>query len=301
MVIDKRLHKTSYTGKYVRCRTFSGRVERFPQCCMTIHTLYYIGLVDICVLRKPLAQILIVQLKGVKRCTNQEIKAWQRWNGLESRIIFTLRGNKIHTHSSDIDSIEANVVTTRGATRKHQQRLQQEQNERITSSPQNTRETSSKFSQPVKFSGIEEMDDRPQNAIPEGSQSTISARDIHLEIFTTISDNSQKVNTRNQKRVRNQWIWFPRGKTAKKNFPVEQRDTSLRSYVWKEAKGDLYTLENGKWQLYLKDIILFRYFVLPIPSLKQLVVPTKFRQVLQMGHDSMFTGHLSRIKTLAHI
>lgn len=269
MVIDKRLHKTSYTGKYVRCRTFSGRVERFPQCCMTIHTLYYIGLVDICVLRKPLAQILIVQLKGVKRCTNQEIKAWQRWNGLESMIIFTLRGNKIHTHSSDIDSIEANVVTTRGATRKHQQRLQQEQNERITSSPQNTRETSSKFSQPVKFSGIEEMDDRPQNAIPEGSQSTISARDIHLEIFTTISDNSQKVNTRNQKRVRNQWIWFPRGKTAKKKFPSgTERHFSAQLRLERDKRWPLHI---GKRQM---AALFKRYHFIQVFCITNTVIKT---------------------------
>lgn len=43
--------------------------------------------------------------------------------------------------------------------------------------------------------------------------------------------------------------------------------------------------------------ILLPYFASLIRALKQLVIPAKFRKlVLQTGHDSMFAGHLCRLK-----
>lgn len=35
--------RSAYTGKYIRCRTFSGRIEVFPQCRLFIRTPYYTG------------------------------------------------------------------------------------------------------------------------------------------------------------------------------------------------------------------------------------------------------------------
>lgn len=61
MAIDRKLvPKSAYTGKYIRCRTFSGRVETFPQCRLHVTTPYYTGLADLCALRKPVSQLLIV-------------------------------------------------------------------------------------------------------------------------------------------------------------------------------------------------------------------------------------------------
>lgn len=53
MATDRRLvPKSEYTGKYIRCRTFSGRIESFPQCRLHITTPYYTGIAGLCSLRK---------------------------------------------------------------------------------------------------------------------------------------------------------------------------------------------------------------------------------------------------------
>lgn len=73
-------------------------------------------------------------------------------------------------------------------------------------------------------------------------------------------------------------------------------------YSLHATKDYFHKTKNGRWQLYLKDGILYRFFATPIRSLKQLVVRLKFRQeVLQTGHDSIFACHLGRTKTLARI
>lgn len=55
-------------------------------------------------------------------------------------------------------------------------------------------------------------------------------------------------------------------------------------------------------KVYDKDGVLFRYYASSIFSIKQLVVPVKFRiQVLQTVNDSMFAGHLDHVETLARI
>lgn len=67
MAIDCRLvPRPSYTGKYVRCRTFSGRVKCFPQCRLFIRTPYYTSLVAVCTLRKPICELIVGQLKGIR-------------------------------------------------------------------------------------------------------------------------------------------------------------------------------------------------------------------------------------------
>lgn len=87
------------------------------------------------------------------------------------------------------------------------------------------------------------------------------------------------------------------------NFTVEQwKDETLKKYFINTKKTDFYLTKNGRWQFYLKDRILYRYFASAIRSDKQLVVPAKFRQeVLRTAHDSIFAGLLGRTKTLARI
>lgn len=69
-------------------------------------------------------------------------------------------------------------------------------------------------------------------------------------------------------------------------------DPSLRKCFDKAKKRDFRKVKNERWQLYIKDATLFRYFVTEISHFKQLVVPTKFRtQVLQTGYDSIFYGN----------
>lgn len=56
--------KAAYIGKYVKCRTFSGRVE--PLCRMFIRNPYYSCYDDLCSLRKPIADVIVGQLKDVR-------------------------------------------------------------------------------------------------------------------------------------------------------------------------------------------------------------------------------------------
>lgn len=44
----KMVPKSVYNSKYIRCRAFSWRVERFPMCRMFIPTPYYAGYADLC-------------------------------------------------------------------------------------------------------------------------------------------------------------------------------------------------------------------------------------------------------------
>lgn len=37
----KYIPKSVYTGKYIKCQAFFGRVEKFPQCQMNVRTSFY--------------------------------------------------------------------------------------------------------------------------------------------------------------------------------------------------------------------------------------------------------------------
>lgn len=50
----KLVPKSSYTGKYIICWMFSGRVMQFPMCQMFICTPYHSSYRDMCMLKKPL-------------------------------------------------------------------------------------------------------------------------------------------------------------------------------------------------------------------------------------------------------
>lgn len=191
MWVDRRtVPRSDYTGKYVHCRTFSCQVECFLQCQLTISMPYYTGLINLYVLRQPVAQLIVGQLSGVKYCMNQEITVWYRKNGIESKTILARCGERHHTHSSEEHSVEANAVTTRGATRKHQQLLQQEQNEKNRSLPQQKKRKLTQLSQPVKLCGIEEMDYRLHNTMPNELQIPTNAMDTPLEVNTPNSHHS---------------------------------------------------------------------------------------------------------------
>lgn len=73
LAVDRRLvSKSAYTGKYIHCRTFCGRVESFPRCRLFFRTPYYIGLADLCSLRKSISQLIVEQLKCVRKCTKRK-------------------------------------------------------------------------------------------------------------------------------------------------------------------------------------------------------------------------------------
>lgn len=118
----KYVPKSVYTGKYIHCHTFSGRVERFAQCRMTFKMSFYIGVTLLCELRKPTADIVVGQLSGVKRCTHLEI-AWYKKNGITSGTILARCSDKQITHSPPSQDYEAHAVTIQGEQYQHDQRL----------------------------------------------------------------------------------------------------------------------------------------------------------------------------------
>ncbi|BFZ06411.1 hypothetical protein BsWGS_09450 [Bradybaena similaris] len=70
-VDKKHVPKSAYTGKYIRCRTFSARREIYPQCLLYVRTLYYNGYTHLAELRNPKCDLIVGQLLCVKKCTNQ--------------------------------------------------------------------------------------------------------------------------------------------------------------------------------------------------------------------------------------
>ncbi|BFZ03093.1 hypothetical protein BsWGS_06132 [Bradybaena similaris] len=112
-VDKKHLPKSAYTGKYIRCRAFSGRLEIYPQCLLYVRTPFYTGYTHLAVLRKPMCDLIVGQLVGVKKCTNQEINAWHKRNSIHDATIITKCGGRRHTHTTKSDVDIANIVTTR--------------------------------------------------------------------------------------------------------------------------------------------------------------------------------------------
>lgn len=105
-------------------------------------------------------------------------------------------------------------------------------------------------------------------------------------------------------RIMWRWHWFPWLLTRVNLFCFETKksDASLRHCFEKAKSGDFRKAKNSQWQFYVKDQTLFQYFASLLHSVKQLVVPSKYRcTVMITGNDSIFAGHLEMVKTLARI
>lgn len=131
--IDREIvPKSAYTGQCNHCRTFSCRVETFPQCRLYISTPFYTDLSVLSVLRKHVSQLIIGQLKGVKKCTNHEIRQWYRKHGIEPKVVLARCKELKHTYTANDQIKVANVVTTRSERRQYIKRLQHEQEQHQT-------------------------------------------------------------------------------------------------------------------------------------------------------------------------
>lgn len=159
MAVDKRLiPKSAYTGKYIKCRTFSRKVEVFPQCRLILQTPFYTGLADPCSIRKPISQLTIGQLSGVKMCTNREIQAWYRKNLLDASTAIARCGRRNQIHTTDSQEQVASMVMSRNTRRKHQQMLWREQEDRQGDSTQSTQIHLKSHAQPGHLLTIKEED-----------------------------------------------------------------------------------------------------------------------------------------------
>ena len=55
-----------YTGQVQRCRTFGGRTESFPLARVTVHTPYFEGTIEACVIDEPVADLILGNLPGIR-------------------------------------------------------------------------------------------------------------------------------------------------------------------------------------------------------------------------------------------
>lgn len=125
----KYVPKSTYTRSYVCCCTLSGRVKHFGQCRMAIRMPFYTGVVLLCALQKPIADIMVGQMSRVKICTCHEILALYKKNGITNNTIFVRCSDKQITHLPSSLDHEAHAVMTWGERCQHDQWLQQERKE----------------------------------------------------------------------------------------------------------------------------------------------------------------------------
>lgn len=133
MVIDRRhVPKSAYTGKYIHFKTFSGRIESFFQCRMHISTPYYTSIGDLCSNIQSGIQLIVGQLRGVTKCTNQEVQQSYKMHGMDPILVLRKCGCRIHTYtcggSKCFDNQKRFTLTLK--------RLQQEQQERAINNGQ---------------------------------------------------------------------------------------------------------------------------------------------------------------------
>lgn len=88
---------------------------------------YYTGLAELCSMRKTVCQLIVGQLKGIKKRTNQEIQYWYRKHGIDPKVILARCGGRQHAFTTDDQNEVANVVTTSGEKRQRLKRLRHEQ------------------------------------------------------------------------------------------------------------------------------------------------------------------------------
>lgn len=90
---------------------------------------YYTGILELCVLRKPVSQLLVGQLKRIRNCSNQEIQQWYRRHNTDPTMIIAKCRRRQDTLIPNEQTVQANVVTTRSERRKYLKGLQKEQEE----------------------------------------------------------------------------------------------------------------------------------------------------------------------------
>lgn len=112
--IDCRIvAKSAYTGKYIRCRTFLDQVEIFLQCRLFIRTRYYTSLTNLCSIRKPMSELIVGQLKGIKKCTERFRHGIRKIDWIPTQPLQDVAGEI--THILDSNTQVANMVMIRNA------------------------------------------------------------------------------------------------------------------------------------------------------------------------------------------
>lgn len=155
--------------------------------------------------------------------------------------------------------------------------------------------------QPERLAVIEEVDDTLQNTTVEDGK--LMAIDITTPpvMNRSVMDHIQPTDLMGENNTeKSRDPISHRGETKNKLFSDKQKDdASLLKCFDKTKQEDFHKAKTGKWQFFIKDHI-FRYFARTIRSIKQLVIPSKYRtEVLKTRHDSISARHLGTIKTLA--
>lgn len=244
----KHVPKSVYTGKYIRCRTFSGCLEIYPQCRIFIRTLFYTGLMEASILRKPICDLIIRQLRGIKKCTNQKIKAWYKRNGIDDTTNITRCGGRQNTHTTKSYVELANVIRTRSATRKYQEMLSREQWDiNITPKEIDTRRPQY-WRQQEKLIPTEEEDDKLEDQILQTQErETTSVQRQHRDNETQTAQQRQDIERIGEINAENTMHPRIHEENTKILFAQEQqRGTQLKKCFQHAIKADYHYTRNGK-------------------------------------------------------
>lgn len=151
-----------------------------------------------------------------------------------------------------------------------------------------------------KLPTIVEVDEGTQTITKDENNQSMSqniATDFTVAQSNTITHHHEHITE--EIKVESSMDPYTSGEGNKRLFGEEQKaDPSLQKYFSKAHQGDFRRAKNGRLKFYIKDQILLRYSATHLRSIKQLVVPKKFRlEVIQTGHDSIFAGHIGTAKT----
>lgn len=70
--------------------------------------VYYSGYAAMCSLRRPIGDVIMGQLKEVKKCTSGEIQAWYHKQGINANAVTTWAEGKRHKQQFQQEMIENN-------------------------------------------------------------------------------------------------------------------------------------------------------------------------------------------------
>lgn len=83
------LPKSVYTGWYLKCRIFSGVVNRYSVCQLYFRSPSYTGLAELYMLRKPAANLILGKMSQIQNHTHEEVQCWYESVGLTANVVAT--------------------------------------------------------------------------------------------------------------------------------------------------------------------------------------------------------------------
>lgn len=196
---------------------------------MFIKTPFYIGDAELCILWKPVTDLVIGQLNDIHKCTHQEIQAWNHRNGLASKTVSLGVESKIPRTWHNVKMVRLTQWQRGGETRQHEQRLLNEKTENNTVVNHYNSTGHGRTLQQERAVINEEMngtqsDDKVNNrhSIPDAVD-IMRPQDITIP-FTASIPPTEQMGSGGEIIVRSQGILWIRLVTMKRSFLNEQKE-----------------------------------------------------------------------------